>query len=143
MGSIQKPNPPRPLTGTTGRLPAGRPQGPIAPPIYTPALKQPTHPRVEPLVTEGMKAQRRDIERRKRTASVERLRFEEESIARSQQVRKILIWAVLSVLTVVGYRYLQSQYGNRWPLSVVWLAMALVLLGSLGWLVWYMNYDEL
>jgi hypothetical protein len=90
-----------------------------------------------------MKAQRRDIERRRRAASVERLRFEEESIARSEQVRKILIWAVLIVLSFVGYRHLQSLYGNRWPLSVVWLVMALVLLGSLGWLVWYMNYDEL
>ena len=139
MGSTWKPTPPRPVMRPTGR----RPIGPIAPPIYTPASKQPTQPKVEPLVTEGMKAHRRDIERRRRAALAEKLRLEEDQIVRNQQIWKFVIWAVVVVLAWIGYRHVQNQYGNRWPLDIVWAVMSLILLTTLGWLIWYMNRDEI
>jgi hypothetical protein len=142
MADTRKPNAPRPPTGPM-RPPSGRPQGPIAPPIYTASLKQPTNPKVEPLVTEGMKAQRRDIERKKRAARAEKLRQEEEGIVRSLRTRKILIWVALIVLAVLAYRHVQGTYGDKWPLGVVWGFMAVALLGGIGWMIWYLNRDEM
>jgi hypothetical protein len=105
-------------------------------------LKQPTNPRVEPLVTEGMKAQRRDIERKKRAARAEKLRQEENGIVRSQQVKKYVTWAILIAIAITAYTLVQNKYGNKWPLGIVWGVMALALLGGLGGMIWYLNREE-
>jgi hypothetical protein len=35
------------------------------------------------------------------------------------------------------------MYGDRWPLMVVWLMMAAVILTAFGWILWYMNKADL
>jgi|SRR5712692_3855935 len=141
MPDTRKPNAGRPPTGKV-QIPTFRPQGPIAPPIYTPSSKAPTNPRVEPLVTEGMKAQRRDIDRKKKAARAERLRQEEDGIVRRQQTGKYVTWAILLILAGTGYALVQRQYGDKWPLGVVWVMMASALLGGLGWMIWYLNKED-
>ncbi len=88
-----------------------------------------------------MKARRREIERKKREAQAQRIALEEE--AREGWTRVFKLSAVLGALALVliGYKRLQVEYGNRWPLWLVWVFMAVALLLAMGWLIWYLNKD--
>src|SRR5674476_1221420 len=72
------------LTPAGGVRPASRIVGPIAPPVYTAGAK-PGSVRIvaetaEPLVTEGMKARQRDIEKKRRVVATLRA-VEDEVVA--------------------------------------------------------------
>jgi hypothetical protein len=141
----EKPRPAAPQKTPGPVRPIGaRPQGPVAPKIYKPSSPAPKPPQAAvaaALETDGMKAHRREIERRRRQASAERLVVEEEATEGWTRVRRtILIIAALLFAWLVYYK-LQLEYHDRWPLWTVWLFMGLALTLSLGWLTWYMNKD--
>lgn len=95
------------------------------------------------LVTDGMKAHRREIERRKRQAAIEKLLVQQKAADERKAIWK---WGALVVFVVVvgfGYRSLQDAYGNLWPMWDVWLLLAAGLFGCIGWMIWYFNRPEL
>ena len=119
----------------------------VTQPTATPVRRgapETTHPvpRTE-LVTDGMKAHRREIERRKRAAALEKMQIEEQA---ADARRKIWKWTALVVFVLVvgfAYRSLQDSYGNQWPIFHVWVLLAAALFGAIGWLVWYLNRPDL
>lgn len=120
-------------------------RGPFTPRVYVPPPKEevgapfPT----EPIVTEGMKARRREIGRRRREKALAQLEREEERTATWEQVRSVLLKLVLVAAVVVGYWRLQARYpDNRWPLELVWAMMVVGLFGAFGWTLWYLNRGD-
>jgi hypothetical protein len=103
-----------------------------------------TRPVTRPdLVTDGMKAHRREIERRKRQAAIEKMQVEQQAADTRKQIWRWTTWVVLVLVVGFGYRRLQDAYGNEWPIWNVWLLLAVVLFGSIGWLIWYLNRQEM
>ena len=95
------------------------------------------------LVTEGMKAHRREIERRKRQAAIERLQIDQLAADTRRKIWKVTAWVVVLLVVAFGYRSLQDAYGNQWPLWHAWLLLGAGLFGAIGWILWYMNRSEL
>jgi hypothetical protein len=122
-------------TKVTRPLPRGVETAPIA------AVQQ-TRP-TTPLMTDGMKAHRREIERRKRTAAVERLAEEEETIFRRRRLRSFTVWAILALIAGWAYWRVQILHQNQWPLMDVWITMSIALLACFAWILWYFNRGEL
>jgi hypothetical protein len=122
---------------------AGAPRGPFAPRVWTPPKADAEEkPREGPLVTEGMKARRREMDRRRRENALEQLQQEEDAMESWTHVRRFALALFFVLVVATAYWRIQDQYGNRWPLGFVWAAMSLALLGTLGWMVWYMNKAE-
>jgi hypothetical protein len=127
------------VTGPTKKVDASQSTAPVRRGV--PETTRPVT-RVD-LMTEGMKAHRREIERRKRHAAVEKLHVEEQSADTRKSIWK---WTTLVVVVLVvgfGYRELQDAYGNQWPMWDVWLLLAAALFGAIGWLLWYLSRPEL
>lgn len=99
-------------------------------------------PRAE-LVTDGMKAHRREIERRKRAAALEKMQAEDKAAEARRTIRKWTVRVVALLVLFFGYRALQDAYGNQWPIWDVWLVLAAALFGAIGWLLWYLNRPDL
>lgn len=99
-------------------------------------------PRAE-LVTEGMKARRREIERRKRQASIEKLQLDQQAADTRKQIWKWTFRVVLLLVVFFAYRHLQDTYGNQWPIWDVWLMVGVALFGGIGWLIWYLNRPDM
>ena len=95
--------------------------------------------RQDPFLTEGMKAHRRDVERRKRAAALERLRHEEEVADASALFRRRLFWAVF--LGILGFAYWRVQilHGNEWPMMETWVTIVVCLGAGFSWILWYFN----
>ncbi len=96
-----------------------------------------------PLVTEGMQARRRDIERRRRD-----WRREQETLQEESQEGWTRVWKIVGVIVLVAgafYTYwrIQSVYHDRWPMSFVWGALALMLGAGIGWMLWYINKSDM
>ncbi len=125
---------PRPSSGP-------HPLGPFAPSVYkAPARAAEEKTRPEPILTEGMKARQRALEKRRRQETAKRLADEEEAAASWERTRSVLLKFLFVAVVVFGYWRLQVEYpDNRWPLEMVWAFMVVGLLGGLGWTVWYMN----
>jgi len=123
------------------KAPERGPRGPFAPRVWTPPSKvKPAAPAGEgPLVTEGMKARKREMDRRRREKALTHLREEEEALGSWTRVRRFALRFFFVLVVVAVYARLQFQYQDRWPLGYVWAAMAFVLLFGLGWMVWYIN----
>ncbi len=123
---------------------AGGPRGPFAPRVWSPPKTAPEEKtgREGPLVTEGMKARRREMDRRRREKALEQLQQEEDAMESWTQVRRFALALFFVLVVATAYWRIQNQYGNRWPLGFVWAAMSFALLGTLGWMVWYMNKAE-
>ncbi len=139
-----EPKPPSPIPGT-GAKPA-RAAGPIAPAIYTPGAKtgsyRPPAAVPEPLVTEGMKARQRELEKKRRAIAMLRQVENEEAEDTWRRGRK-WIYRVVAVLIAIGiYWRIQSLYGNKWPLLAVWIFLGTMLLTALFWLFWYLDYGD-
>ncbi len=95
----------------------------------------------EPLVTEGMKARRRDLEKKRRVVASLRQVAEEEASERWQRGRAWIFWFV-GVLVALGvYAKIQSIYGDRWPMLAVWIFLTVMLGVAVTWLVWYLDYS--
>jgi hypothetical protein len=95
------------------------------------------------LVTEGMKAHRREIERRKRQKALEKLQIEEQSADTRRKIWKWTAWVVFLLAAGFGYQWLQETYGNQWSIWYVWLLLGAALFGSIGWMLWYFNRPEM
>ena len=121
--------------------------GPIAPAVYKPGQKsgiyKPTAaPLSEPLETEGMKARKRDLERKRRVVAMLR-QVENEEAEDTWRRRRGWIFRFVGILVVLGvYWKIQSTYGDRWPLWTVWIFLGTMLLTALFWLFWYLDYSD-
>ena len=103
-----------------------------------------TRPVTRPeLVTDGMKAHRREIERKKRQAAIEKLQVEQQAADERKSIWKWTALAVFILVVGFGYRSLQDAYGNQWPMWDVWLLLGAGLIGSIAWMLWYFNRPEL
>jgi hypothetical protein len=142
----EEPKPTGAPTPTGGVRPTTRIIGPVAPPVYTAGAK-PGAARIasegtEPLVTEGMKARRRDIERKRRVVASLRQVEEEEASERWRRVRT-WIFRLVGVLVALGvYLKIQSMYHDRWPMMAVWIFLAVSLGVAVSWLLWYLDYSD-
>ena len=95
------------------------------------------------LMTEGMRARRREIERKKRRAALERMRMDEEISEGWRRLWKTTGFVLLVLALGYGYWRIQNIYGDRWPLMAVWLMMAAFILSGFGWVLWYMNKSDI
>lgn len=141
----EDPKPPNPTPGT-GVRPASRVIGPVAPAIYTPGAKtgsyRPTTGVNEPLVTEGMKARQREMEKKRRAVKMLR-QVENEEVEDRWRRGRVWIYRVVAVLAALGvYWKIQSMYGDRWPLFTVWIFLGTLVLTALFWLFWYLDYSD-
>jgi hypothetical protein len=102
-----------------------------------------TNPAMRPeLLTDGMRARRREVERKKRRAVLERMRLDAELSEGWRRVWKTTGLVVLVLSLFYGYWRVQQAYGDRWPLMLVWLTMAFFILTGFGWILWYMNKGD-
>jgi hypothetical protein len=140
---------PKPASPETrpGAKPAPRVIGPIAPPVYTPGaksgfFKRTAAPVSEPLVTEGMKARQREIDKKRRVIKMLRQVENEEAEDRWRRARG-RIYGVVAILVALGlYWRIQSVYGDRWPLLTVWVFLGTMLVTALFWLFWFLDYSD-
>ena len=109
----------------------------------TPVVKSTGSVKRTDLMTEGMRARRREIERKKRRATLERMRMEEELSEGWRRVFKTSGFIILVLALGYGYWRVQQMYGDRWPLMAVWLMMAGAILSAFGWILWYMNKSDI
>jgi hypothetical protein len=142
----EDPKPSSPEPGT-GPKPASRVVGPVAPAVYTPGAKsgfyKPTVAAVnERLVTEGMKAHQREIDKKRRVVALLRQVENEEAEDRWRRARA-WIYRVVAVFLALGvYWRIQSVYGDKWPLWTVWIFLGTMLLTALFWLFWFLDYSD-
>jgi hypothetical protein len=129
-----------------GVRPAPRAIGPVAPPVYTPGAK-PGPARIaageaEPLVTEGMKARRRHIEKKRRVQALLD-QVEEEATDERWRRGRAWIFRFVGILVALGvYAKIQSMYGDRWPMLAVWIFLTVLLGVAVSWLFWYLDYAD-
>jgi hypothetical protein len=133
-------------TPAGGVRPAQRIVGPVAPPVYTAGAKagaaRIASEGAEPLVTEGMKARQRDIEKKRRVVATLRQVEEEEASERWRRGRAWILRFV-GVLVALGvYAKIQSMYGNKWPMLAVWIFLTVMLGVAATWLLWYLDYSD-
>jgi hypothetical protein len=136
----EEPKPP------VGVRPVARAVGPVAPPVYTPGAK-PGSARIiadgaGPLVTEGMKARQRHIEKKRRVVALLRQVEEEETDERWRRGRAWIFRGVGILFALGVYAKIQSMYGNRWPMLAVWIFLAVLLGVAVTWLFWYLDYSD-
>jgi hypothetical protein len=139
------PKPPSPTPGT-GVKPIQRVVGPIAPAIYTPGAKTGSYRPVaavnEPLVTEGMKARQREIDRKRRVVAMLR-QVENEEAEDNWRRRRGWIFRFVAIIVALGiYVKVQMTYGDKWPLWTVWIFLGTVILTALFWMFWYLDYSD-
>lgn len=96
----------------------------------------------QPLVTEGMKAHRRQVEKKKRAAAAERLRMDAERSMKWERNQKWVLSLLVIGLAAYGYWQIQSVHGNKWPLFTVWLLVCVALIAGFGWALWYIDSGE-
>ncbi len=103
-----------------------------------------TRPIVRPpaMETEGMRAHRRDIERRKRAAALEKMHRDEELAESRRRIRRAVFWGALLVVVVFSFWRLQVLHGNMWPLMDTWITIAIAFLAWVGWILWYFNRGD-
>jgi len=142
----EEPKAPGAPTPAGGVRPVPRIVGPVAPPVYTAGAKagavRIASEAAEPLVTEGMKARQRDLEKKRRVVASLR---QVEAEAASERWRRVRAWILRSVgiLVALGvYAKIQSMYGNRWPMLAVWIFLAVMLGVAVSWLLWYLDYSD-
>jgi hypothetical protein len=144
MGEVTKP-PAAKAVPASGVRPAPRIIGPVAPPVYTAGAK-PGAARIVsqgagPLVTEGMKARQRDIEKKRRVGASLRQVEEEEAEERWGRGRAWVLRFVAVLISFGVYLKMQSMYGDRWPMLAVWVFLTVMLGVAVTWLTWYLDYS--
>ena len=137
--------PPGAPTPAGGVRPTTRIIGPVAPPVYTAGAKTGAA-RIasenEPLVTEGMKARQRHIQKKRRVVALLR-QVEEEEVSERWRRGRAWILRLVAILVSIGvYLKIQSMYGNRWPMLAVWVFLTVMLGVAVTWLLWYLDYSD-
>ncbi|HEX2798932.1 MAG TPA: hypothetical protein VHQ44_04595 [Thermoanaerobaculia bacterium] len=133
-------------TPAGGVRPVPRIVGPVAPPVYTAGAK-PGAARIvsegaEPLVTEGMKARQRDLQKKRRVVALLRQVEDEEVSERWRRVRAWILRVVAILVSLGVYAKIQLMYGNRWPMLAVWVFLTVMLGVAVTWLLWYLDYSD-
>jgi hypothetical protein len=142
------PDDPKPPSPTPGRgvKPAPRVVGPVAPAIYTAGAKtgayRPPTGANEPLVTEGMKARQREVDKKRRAVAMLRQVEEEEAEERWRRVRRWIYVLVAGLVVLAIYLKMQDTYHDRWPMLAVWIFLGTCLLAALSWMFWYLDYSD-
>lgn len=144
MAASKKPDVTRPVPTVTGPTK-----------IVVPEAKEVTKPvravttsGTRPFVTadvvskEHLQAQKWRLLKRRRDAAVAKLQTEEERRLRNIRVRRALLGLVLFGVVAYGWRMLDSQHGNRWPLFPVWILMCVAVVGALGVMIWYIDWNN-
>jgi hypothetical protein len=133
-------------TPAGGVRPAPRIVGPVAPPVYTAGAKagaaRITSEGGEPLVTEGMKARQRALEKKRRVLALLRQVEQEEVSERWRRGRAWIFRGVAGLVSLGVYLKIQSMYGNRWPMLAVWIFLTVMLGVAVTWLLWYLDYSD-
>ncbi len=142
----EDPKAPGAPTPAGGTRPVPRIVGPVAPPVYTAGAK-PASARVvaetaEPLVTEGMKARQRHIEKKRRVVATLRAVEQEEAAERWGRGRAWIFRAVGILVAFGVYLKMQSVYGDRWPILAVWVFLGVLLGVAVSWMLWYIDYGD-
>jgi hypothetical protein len=96
-----------------------------------------------PLVTEGMQARQRDIGRRRRDWRREQEMLQEEAHEGWTRVWKVVAIIVLVAGALYVYWRIQSVYQDRWPISLVWGALALTLAIGISLMLWYTGKSDI
>jgi hypothetical protein len=133
-------------TPAGGVRPVTRIVGPVAPPVYTAGAKPGSAHIIaetaEPLVTEGMKAHQRAIEKKRRVVATLRAVEEEEATERWGRGRT-WIFRFVGILVALGvYLKMQSMYDDRWPILAVWIFLGILLGVAVSWMLWYLDYSD-
>jgi hypothetical protein len=142
----EDPKTPGAPTPTGGVRPTTRIIGPVAPPVYTAGAK-PGAVRIasegtEPLVTEGMKARQRDLQKKRRVIALLR-QVEQEEVSERWRRGRAWIFRLVGVLVALGvYAKIQSMYGDKWPMLAVWIFLTTILGVAVSWLIWYLDYGD-
>ncbi len=137
--------PPGSPTPAGGVRPTTRIVGPVAPPVYTAGAKTGAariSSENEPLVTEGMKARQRHIQKKRRVVALLRQVEEEEVSERWRRARAWILRGVAILVSIGVYLKIQSMYGNRWPMLAVWVFLTVMLGVAVTWLLWYLDYSD-
>ncbi len=126
--------------------PVSRIVGPVAPAVYTKEGKSGIYKPVaavnEALVTEGMKARQRDLEKKKRVQELLQQVEEEEAALTWRRARGWIFRGVFVLLLLLAYWKLQTTYHDRWPLWSVWIFLGGSVLAALSWMFWYLDYSD-
>jgi hypothetical protein len=142
----EDPKAPGAPTPAGGVRPTTRIIGPVAPPVYTAGAKagaaRIASEGVEPLVTEGMKARQRDLQKKRRVVALLRQVEEEEVSERWRRGRTWILRFVAILVSVGVYAKIQSMYGDRWPMLAVWIFLTVMLGVAVTWLLWYLDYSD-
>jgi hypothetical protein len=143
MGEVTRPPAAKPVPLSGVRRP--RIVGPVAPPVYTAGAKagaiRIASEGAEPLVTEGMKARQREIDKKRRVVASLRQVEEEEAAERWARGRAWIVRLVAVLIAFGVYLKMQSMYGDRWPMLAVWVFLAVMLGVAVTWLLWYLDYS--
>ncbi len=121
--------------------------GPIAPAVYTPGQKSGIYkpvaaPLTEPVVTEGMKARQREIEKKRRAVAMLKQVEAEEAEDKWRRYRAWIYVAIAALVLAGVYWKLQNTYNDRWPLLAVWVFLGGCVIGALSWLLWYIDWSD-
>jgi len=104
-----------------------------------------TNPLIQPdvLAKEARESRRRDVERKKRQAAVEKLHRDEETQDSLIQFLKVTGVVVAVGLVAFFWRRVDAIYGDKWPMDHVWGVIALAFLFGFGWAIWYLNKADM
>src|SRR5271169_474474 len=127
----EEPKTPDAPTPAGGVRPTPRIVGPVAPPVYTAGAKagaaRIASEGAEPLVTEGMKARRRDVEKKRRVVALLRS-VEQEEVSERWRRGRAWILRLVGILVAIGvYLKMQAMYKDRWPMLAVWIFLTVML----------------
>ena len=142
----EDPKAPGAPTPAGGVKPTTRIFGPVAPPVYTAGAKlgaaRIASEGTEPLVTEGMKARQRDLQKKRRVIALLR-QVEQEEVSERWRRGRAWIFRLVGVLVALGvYAKIQSMYGDMWPMLAVWVFLTVMLGVAVTWLLWYLDYSD-
>jgi hypothetical protein len=90
-----------------------------------------------------MQAHRRDIERRRRDWRREQEMLRDEAEEGWARIWKAVAWIVVVAGAAYGYWRIQAVYQNRWPIGLIWGAMAFFLVAGIGWMLWFVNKSDM
>lgn len=114
----------------------------VPPPARSKSLWENLREIKQPLVTDGMKARRREVEKKKRAAAAEKLRLDAERRIKWERNQKWVLSLLVIGLAGYGYWQIQAVHGDKWPLLTVWLLVCIVLIAGFGWALWYIDSGE-
>lgn len=112
--------------------------------LRPPGVSEVTKPvaKSAPLETDGMKARRREIEKKKRAAALEKMQREDDLRDSRKRIQRAVFWGALVVIVGASFWRLQILHGNQWPIMDTWITISIALGVWVGWILWYFNRGD-